>query len=155
MLNRMFGRDPVPKLLAAALGFLVWGAVAVAAGGLGPDGAFRLREAWDSPLYWQVGSPALASALLAMGWLWPRGAWRWAGCAAAGQAIAMVVFAPGGSGLGLLPLALISVLLVSLPLLAPAYLGALAQRLFGGGPPPPARQQPLRRRAGGLPPPRP
>src|SRR5690606_30615083 len=91
-------------------------------------------------LYWTVGLPALAAALLMMGWLWPRGAWRWAAFAAAGQSVAMVVFAPGGSGLGLLPLALAAILLVSLPLFVPVYLGVLGPALFrprGGGPPPP------------------
>ena len=65
-----------------------------------------------------------------MGCLWPRGAWRWATFLATGQACAMVVFAPGGTGLGLLPLGLISILLLSLPLLVPVYLGVLAERLF-------------------------
>lgn len=131
----MFRDDPLPKALAAALGFLVWGAVAVLAGASG-----RLREAWDSPLYWEVGSPALAAALVALGWLWPRGAWRWAAFMAAGQAVAMAVFAPSGGDFGLLPLALASILLISLPLLVPVYLGVLGQLIFrprSGGPPPP------------------
>lgn len=140
MLRSMISRDPVPKALAALLGFLLWGAIAVAAGRTGRDGAFYLREAWDSPLYWQVGLPALAIALLTMGALWPRGAWRWATFAAAGQALAMIVFAPSGMGLGLWPLALVSILAISLLFLVPVYLGVLAQLPFrrrGGGPPRP------------------
>jgi hypothetical protein len=135
----MLRPDPAPKLLAAALGFLVWGAVAVAVG-RGPDGSFRLIEAWDSPLYAEIGLPALAAALLVMGWLWPRGAWRWWLCVALGTAIAIVVFLPPGRSFNLWPLSIVAVLLTTAPLLLATYLGVLAQRVFRprpGGPPPP------------------
>jgi hypothetical protein len=121
----MFSRDLTPKALAAGLGFLVWGAIAVAAGDFG-----RFREAWDSPLYWLVGLPVLAAVLGAFGWTRPRGAWRWSMLMAAGQAVAMIVFAPSGADLGLWPLALAVIIAVSLPMLVPVYLGVLGGWLF-------------------------
>lgn len=133
-------RDLTPRLLAAAAGFAVWGAVAVAGGRTGPDGAFRLIEAWDSPLYAEAGLPALGVALLVMGWLWPERAWRWWAAAVLGTAVAIVVFLPPGRSFNLWPLSIAALLVTLAPLLIPLYLGVLGERLFrrlGGGPPPP------------------
>lgn len=136
----MLRRDLAPKLLAAAVGFAVWGAVAVLGGRREADGALRLIEAWDSPLYAEVGMPAMGAALFVMGWLWPQGAWRWWAAAALGAAVAIVVFLPPGQSLNLWPLSILAVLAVTAPLLMPIYLGVLGERLVrrrGGGPRPP------------------
>ena len=115
--------------LAAVLGLAVWSAAAISGARRTAGGAVRFAEAWDLPAYWAAGLPALALAIALVAALRPQGSWRLAACAAAGQALGLLIFAPPGTGLGLLPLTLLALLLLALLLLPAAWLGGLIGRL--------------------------
>ncbi len=70
------------------------------------------REAWDSPLYFMVGVPAMCLVIFVLGYRFPQRAWRWALSMAIGQSVAMVL---GGGSASLWPLAIIAMTVVSIP----------------------------------------
>lgn len=70
------------------------------------------REAWDAPIYFSVGVPAMCVVIFAISYRFPRRAWRWALCMAVGQSVAIVM---GGGSASLWPLAIIAMTVVSLP----------------------------------------
>ena len=118
----------VAAALAAAAGFIVWAALSFAAGRM-YDGTFIVREAWDTPAYFSVGLPVLLAGAGVAGWLQPDRVWRWALLVVAGQAVAMALIHPPGSGLGLLPLTIVFIgLPLALVLTIAAIVGAVISR---------------------------
>lgn len=93
----------LPYALAAGGGFAVCLAIAQATG---------RREAWDAGEYFSIGIPLMCAIVFALGWHWPRHAWRWTLAMAAGQATALAL---GGGSLSLWPLAIIAMTVVSVP----------------------------------------
>jgi hypothetical protein len=121
--------DPslLPPSLAAVAGLAAWvgpsltGAVA----GVATDG-FRIREAWDTPLYWAAALPLLAIVLASCGYFGTAARWRLALWALVGHIVGMVWIHPEGTSLMLLPLTAAFFALFLFPLL---WVAALA----GGG----------------------
>jgi hypothetical protein len=70
------------------------------------------REAWDSPLYWQVSYPLSIVLAAALAWWVPEKPWRWGLSVLWAQAFVMLF---SGSDFGLLPLGLILFGVLSLP----------------------------------------
>lgn len=70
------------------------------------------KEAWDAPLYFTIGIPAMCVVIFAISYKFPQRAWRWALSMAIGQSVAMVL---GGGSASLWPLAIIAMTVVSLP----------------------------------------
>jgi hypothetical protein len=111
-------------LLLALLGFAVWTAFSLLPGLTQPAQPFRIREAWDTALFWRVGVPLmlLAQAVAAVvigGRLRWQPVWLLAGLFAG----VLLVHRSGGD-LGLFPVAAI---LIG----GPAYLGLLAAAAVG------------------------
>jgi hypothetical protein len=104
--------------IAAAAGALGWLAIAAASG---------RREAWDSELYFGLFLPGIAILVSWLGFLSPRGAWRWAFVPFAAQAVVAVVQNPTG---GLLPLGLIVFAVLGAVCLVPALVAAWFRRWY-------------------------
>ncbi len=98
---------------AGAAGWVVVGRVA------------HRREAWDSAIYFSALLPALAVLVAVLGFLSPRGAWRWAVLPFAAQAVVMMAQNRDWS---LLPLGLLLFAFFAAVCAVPAWLGALARR---------------------------
>jgi hypothetical protein len=110
----------VAAALAAAVGFASWALFASGEPG---------REAWDSPLWWSEVVPALSVTVGILGALLPNAVWRWSTAAMVGQLLAMIVLRPSGTDLGLLPLAIIFVLVpMAILLTIPALIGGMIAR---------------------------
>lgn len=99
-------------LITSIAGLIFWSAAAVASG---------RREPWDSDAYWTLYLPLAVLLAFGLGMLFPERPWRWALAIMLAQAPVMLV---GGSGLGLLPLGVILLLVLSLPAILAAWLGA-------------------------------
>jgi hypothetical protein len=105
--------NPLAAMIVAGLtGFAVW-AVLSFAGGRMYDGRYFVPEAWDTPAYFSFGVPILLAGAAVAGFLAPVRVWRWALAVVAGHVVAMVLIHPPGTGLGLLPLAIV---LIGLPM---------------------------------------
>ena len=75
------------------------------------------------------GLPVLLAGAAVAGWLQPERVWRWALLVVAGQAVAMALIHPPGTGLGLLPLAIVFIgMPLALVLTIAAIVGALISR---------------------------
>jgi len=107
--------DKLPLILSLMAGACGWLALAIPSG----------REAWDTSSYFTMFVPALVLFAGALGFLFPRRAWRWGLALFAGQAAAAVVLNPTG---GLLPLGLIVFGFLSVPAVISATLGAFISR---------------------------
>lgn len=83
------------------------------------------REPWDWGGYWSFSYPVALLLAGVLGALFPQRPWRWALVVIFSQAIVMLL---GGSGLGLLPLGLILLGVLSLPAVLAAKLGARIRR---------------------------
>lgn len=91
------------------------------------------KEAWDAPVYFTVGIPVMCLVVFALGYRFPRRAWRWALCMAVGQSVAMVL---GGGSASLWPLAIIAMIVVSLPQFIVAMIaGGIAKKRAPPGEP--------------------
>ena len=112
-------------MLLAAAGFGIWALfslVPVMAGS-------SLREAWDMAPYWIFGVPML---LALHGWAgahFDSGAWRLPFWAVGGHILAMMLIHPTGTGLGLLPAA---VVLIGIPMYVVLFLATMTGRMIGG-----------------------
>jgi hypothetical protein len=107
------------KAYAAAfiLGVLLWTLATIALGG---------REPWDSNVYWTMAYPAALILCGGLGALFPARPWRWPLVLMGAQLPVMTV---SGSDLGLWPLTLGLLAILSLPGMAAASLAAwLIQR---------------------------
>jgi hypothetical protein len=105
-------------ILSASAGALGWMAITASSG---------RREAWDSELYFVVFLPAIAILVAWLGFLSPRGAWRWAFVPFAAQALVALVQNPTG---GLLPLGLIVFAVLGAVCLVPAVVAAWFRRWY-------------------------
>jgi hypothetical protein len=88
------------------------------------------REAWDSPLYYQVAYPLFGLTAAVLGYLRPGRPWRWALALALGQALVALGRDPTAN---LLPLGLVAFGVFSAPLILPAQLGSRLRRWREGG----------------------
>jgi hypothetical protein len=87
------------------------------------------REAWDSAIYFSALLPALALLVAVLGFLSPRGAWRWAVLPFAAQALVMMAQSGDWS---LLPLGLLLFAFFAAVCSVPASLGSLVRRSMTG-----------------------
>jgi hypothetical protein len=99
-------------LVTSISGLLFWSMAVVASG---------RREPWDSDAYWTLYLPLAVLLAFAFGMLFPDRAWRWALVVIFMQ---LPVMLAGGSGMGLLPLGIVLLLILSLPAILAAMLGA-------------------------------
>jgi hypothetical protein len=114
----------LPGLLLALVGFAVWTAFSVLPGLMQSSAPFRIREAWDTALFWRLGVPLMLLAQAAAGavardrivWqpLWMLG----------GLFAGLLAVHPSGNDFGMFPLA---VFLIGVP----SYLGLLAAAAVG------------------------
>ena len=103
-------------IAAGLLGAGLWAATSAWAG---------TREAWDSSFYWTAAYPAAFAVAAVLGFLAPRRPWRWGLTLMLAQAATM---AAAAADFSLLPVGLIVFAVLSVPLCAGAFLGALLQR---------------------------
>ncbi len=122
ILNAIFGHSTKnpdthnPKLYALIWGMGLWLIVAVIGG---------RAEAWDSPLYALIGFPFMMIGAGVLGWYYPQHGWRHGFYISLGQGIGIIISGLlSGAGLGLFPLTIIAVLLLSLPFIAISALTA-------------------------------
>lgn len=78
------------------------------------------REAWDSPMYFTTGIPAMALVSFILSYLDPRPL-HWAVAMAVGQSLALVL---SDGSFSLWPLAMIAMLVCSFPQFAAGWVGA-------------------------------
>ena len=95
--------------VACAASASVWFGIALAFGKL---------EAWDHPLYFQVGLPCLAVVVLGLGYALPVRPWRWALAAGAAQVVSAIILHPALGPLAPLGLLLFGVITGALALVA-------------------------------------
>ena len=84
-------------------------------------------EAWDSEHYFAILLPGLAVLVAWLGFLSPKGAWRWAFVPFAAQALVAIATNPTG---GLLPLGLIVFAVFGIVCVVPAVVAAWFRRWF-------------------------
>ena len=84
------------------------------------------RELVDLPTYWLLALPICCAVAGVLGWLGPRRTWRWILTMIAVQSLYGILAA--GSGLSLLPLALVMTAVMALPGLLTGWLGGLIRR---------------------------
>jgi peptidoglycan/LPS O-acetylase OafA/YrhL len=117
----------LPSALAAATGIASWEIVRQ----LGAR-----REAWDDPLYWQVGFPLLIVVAFVLGAVWRERPWRWGVLIVAAQAVWSLGLAFLRDGVpNLWPLGLVMFALMALPCVAAAYVGSRVGNAFSRGTP--------------------
>ena len=111
-------------LMLALIGFAVWTLFSLWPWLMNSHAPFRIREAWDTDLFWQAGVPVMMLAQLA-GVVLSDGriSWQPFGMLCGFFAGVLLVHPPGGD-LGMLPIA---VILIG----APAYLALLAVAAVG------------------------
>lgn len=98
---------------ASSIGGIILWTVTAAVGGR--------AEPWDTEVYWSVSYPVSVAASAVLGYVFPKRAWRWGVTLTFTQGAVMLL---GGSGLGLLPLGLVLLAILSLPPIAAATLAA-------------------------------
>jgi type IV secretory pathway VirB2 component (pilin) len=98
--------------IAAVAGMALWLATSALGG---------RSEPWDAPIYWSIAYPVALVLAAGLGYLFPRRPWRWALTVMFMQAAVMVL---GGASLGLLPLGLVVLGVLSLPAVLFAWLAA-------------------------------
>ncbi|MBR1276938.1 hypothetical protein [Bradyrhizobium sp. AUGA SZCCT0283] len=114
----------LPGLMLAFLGFAVWTVFSLWPWLMNSHAPFRIREAWDTALFWRVGVPVMLLAQLVGGMMSDgRISWQPLGLLSGFLAGIMLV-RPAGGDLGMLPVAMI---LIG----APAYVGLLAAAAIG------------------------
>jgi hypothetical protein len=111
---------------AGSLASFVSGAVLWLAASLLSHG----REPWDTPDYWLIYLPAAYVLCAILGYAFPRRTWRWPMIVMLAQLPVMLVVT--GGGLGLLPLGIILLLILSVPGMAAAALGGMLFRRTQG-----------------------
>ena len=114
----------LPGLMLALLGFAVWTVFSLWPWLINSHAPFRIREAWDTTLFWHVGVPVMLLAQLVGGML-SDGRISWQPLGLLGGFFAGIVLVrPAGGDLGMLPVAVIMIG-------APAYAGLLAAAAIG------------------------
>lgn len=84
--------------------------------------------AWDSSLYFSAGIPLMALVIYYSSYRAPRRPWRWALSMALGQALSVIL---AGVPLQSLPLALLILMVLSIPQFVAGVLGARLSRAHG------------------------
>jgi hypothetical protein len=111
-------------LMMALIGFAVWTLFSLWPWLMNSHAPFRIREAWDTTLFWHVGIPLMLLAQLAGGTL-SEGKIYWQPFGMlCGFLAGVLLVHPSGSGFGMLPFALIMIG-------APGYLALLAVAAAG------------------------
>ncbi|HET7575971.1 MAG TPA: hypothetical protein VFK19_05320 [Sphingomicrobium sp.] len=108
-------------LASFASGTIIWLIATLLSGG---------REPWDTGDYWLIYLPAAYVLCGILGYTFPRRTWRWPMMVMLAQLPVMVIVT--GSGLGLLPLGIIFLLILSVPGMAAAALGGTLYRRAQG-----------------------
>jgi len=107
-------------LVAIVAGAAIWIFVALATG---------RSEAWDSGLYFSVGIPAVCVVSMALAFVEPEASWRWGVLPLVGQFLWMLF----SQGLGnLLPLGIVVFVVLSVPSIIAARIGASIARRWAG-----------------------
>ena len=111
-------------VLSGMTGLALWTMTAIVTG---------KREPWDAETYWTVSYPLAVFGSVILGFLFPERAWRWAAMLMLMQFVVMIAM---GSDLGLLPLGLIVMAILTAPAALAATLAARLRRsaLFGAQP---------------------
>jgi len=112
-------------MILAAAGFGIWALFSLMPVMAGAS----LREAWDMAPYWIVGVPLLLALHGLAGAHTDSGAWRLPFWAVGGHILAMMLIHPTGTGLGLLPAA---VVLIGIPMYVVLFLATMTGRMIGG-----------------------
>jgi hypothetical protein len=121
-------RGTLAGALALGAGFLVWTVLSFVGGSM-ENGAFAVREAWDTAAYFWFGLPVLLLSAGIAGTIAPVRVWRWPLLAAAGHIAGMALVHPGGTDLGLVPVAIVLIgLPLTLILTVAAVAGAMVAR---------------------------
>lgn len=107
------GQAAFPPGIAAFLcGLVVYLAIVVATG---------RNEAWDDASYYLLGMPLMCLVAFGIARRCPSRSWRWVLWMAAGQTLGALL---NGSSLSLLPLAIIFMVVISIPQFIAAFIGA-------------------------------
>jgi hypothetical protein len=122
-------RSPSPpfwlaSLLLVLIGFSAWSLFSLWPWLMHSNEPFRIREAWDTPLFWRVGVPVMLLAQAAGGVLTDGKAYWQPLWTLGGFFAGLLLVHPGGSDFGLFPLTLI---LIGIP----GYLVLLAATAIG------------------------
>lgn len=111
----------VPYALSLLAGLALWGATAAAE---------QKAEPWDAELFWTLSYPLSVLFAGLFGYAFPHRPWRWALVITFSQLLVML---PGASGIGLLPLGLFFLAILSLPAVGLALIaGWLGRRRTSG-----------------------
>lgn len=102
----------LPYALAMIGGTVLWTLTAAIGG---------RAEPWDTSSYWTIAYPLSIALSAVLGYAFPHRAWRWALVLTFMQVVVMVL---GGAGLGLLPLGLVLLFVLSFPAVAAAVAAA-------------------------------
>ena len=84
------------------------------------------REAWDTTQYWQVGLPLAGIVSLALGYCSQHRGWAWTILLVPSQVFTMMV--RNGEVGGLLPLALVLAMILSVPFVFLSFVGSVFRR---------------------------
>ena len=95
----------IPYLISSLVGAVTW---------LGIGAWSGRSEAWDSDLFWSVGTIAMIFAVIFISYIWPERSWRWGFTIIGAQAIVGLVQA--FPHINLWPLSLVLFFIMSLPL---------------------------------------
>src|SRR5688572_23119375 len=106
------GSELFPYAASFIAGLVVCLALTIASGG---------REAVDSAAYFPIAIPLMALTIFGISYVFPNRPARWTLSMAAGQMIAMLLT---GSGLSLWPIAMVAMLVYSLPQFIAGYFGS-------------------------------
>ena len=112
----MRGRESLAYALSIMTGIVLWTVTSMVTG---------KREPWDTSVYWTVSYPLAVAGSAMLAFLFPRRPWRWAAILMLMQFLVMTAM---GSDLGLLPLGLIVMAVLTVP---PAAAAVLTAKLRG------------------------
>lgn len=88
------------------------------------------NEAWDDASYYVLGMPFMCIIAFVIGYWFPVKPWRWALWMASGQALGALL---NGSSLSLLPIAMIFMMVISIPQFVAARFGSRMATPKAGG----------------------
>ena len=114
--ERVTQADLVAYMIATVGSLALWLATSWATG---------RREPWDAEVYWTVSYPLAVLLAALLGFAFPHRPWRWAVIVVFSQLLVMIV---GGSGVGLLPLGMVLLAVLSVPAIAAAAIAARLRR---------------------------
>lgn len=109
--------------ILAVAGFAVWALFSLMPALAG----YGIREGWDTALYWIFGIPLLLTLHGLAGALTDEGTWRLPLWAIGGHIAGMMLIHPTGTGLGLLPFA---VVIIGIPMYVVLLLATLTGRII-------------------------